>query len=60
VARDDLHPRGKLALSPRRRLGEEDLHRTLIGVIGIVRADGVAAGGPAKDRLTRGEEGQEV
>ena len=44
-----LHPAHEVVALDRRRLGQQDLERALISVLGVVSADRVAAGGPPED-----------
>src|SRR5437763_10572147 len=49
--RDRLHPPDQRIPLDRRRLGQQDLQGTLIGVLGIVRADRKAAGGAPENAI---------
>ena len=48
---DGLHPADEGVALDRRRFREQDLEGALIGVLGVVRADGVPPCGPPEDRV---------
>ena len=55
-----LHPGSQVARIGRRCPGEQDLDRALVGVLGVVGAERVAASGAPQGRLRRGKLSQGI
>ncbi len=56
----DLHPGRELRGAPIGCLGQQDLDRALKGILGVVKAERVAARGAAKGHLARIKQGDRV